>query len=191
MVKLIKMLEEQKTNTGLFKKGFIPWNKGKKGIMPIPWNKGKRCPYLDGNTHGFKKGQVSTMKGKYHTDESKKKMSMAHIGNTGEDSGNWKDGRCSDKKYLSWIKNRRNRLKRIQNNDGSSHTFGEWELLKKQYDFICPCCGKSEPEISLTEDHIIPLSKGGSDSIENIQPLCRGCNCKKHTKIIKYKICAI
>ena len=65
-----------------------------------------------------------------------------------------------------------------------SHTFGEWQLLKKQHGYRCPYCGKKEPEIKLTQDHIIPLSKGGSDFIENIQPLCRSCNCKKYNKII-------
>ena len=68
-----------------------------------------------------------------------------------------------------------------------SHTQGEWELLKKQYAYTCPACGKSEPEITLTEDHVIPLSKGGSDYIENIQPLCKSCNSKKHTDITDYR----
>jgi len=45
--------------------------------------------------------------------------------------------------------------------DGS-HTEEEWQELKAFYNFTCLRCGKQEPEIRLTRDHIIPLTQGGS-----------------------------
>jgi hypothetical protein len=112
------------------------------------------------------------------------------INGTGKNSPAYKNGKwCNgseDKEYISWEKNRRNRIKSILNNQGLGHSYGEWDILKKQYGNTCPCCKKSEPEIKLTEDHIIPLSKGGGDLIENIQPLCIKCNIKKNVKTIKY-----
>jgi 5-methylcytosine-specific restriction endonuclease McrA len=39
-------------------------------------------------------------------------------------------------------------------------------------------------EILMTVDHIYPRSKGGKDELDNFQPMCSPCNCKKADKII-------
>ena len=113
--------------------------------------------------------------------ERTKKVSESHKGSK---SYLWKGGQTKEER--SWQKNKRNRVLKRINEQGLTHTWEEWETLKIQYGYTCPCCKKQEPGIKLTEDHIIPLSKGGTDLIENIQPLCRSCNCKKYTKSFKY-----
>lgn len=123
--------------------------------------------------------------GNKHSLETRKKMSLSKIGTKGNNKKYFDDPETA-KRRRSWTKNKRNRVKNRLKIEGLFHSFGEWELLKKQYGFTCPCCHKTEPQIKLTEDHIIPLSKGGSDLIENIQPLCQSCNTRKFTKIIKF-----
>lgn len=63
----------------------------------------------------------------------------------------------------------------------------EWKALKQKYENKCLCCGKTEPEIKLTPDHVVPISAGGSNDISNIQPLCLPCNLQKATKVIDYR----
>src|SRR5260221_2610852 len=61
----------------------------------------------------------------------------------------------------------------------SSFTLAEWLELCAQHDNKCAHCGQSVP---LSADHIIPLSRGGANTISNIQPLCKPCNSRKHAK---------
>lgn len=70
---------------------------------------------------------------------------------------------------------------------GGTFTAQEWKSLKKFYDYTCLRCGRKEPDIVLCADHVIPLSKNGTNSIENRQPLCIGCNSRKGTKSTDYR----
>lgn len=46
----------------------------------------------------------------------------------------------------------------------------------------CAHCGATDKK--LTVDHITPLKLGGTNYIDNIQPLCRSCNCRKGARFI-------
>lgn len=60
-----------------------------------------------------------------------------------------------------------------------THTKEEWKTMKEFFNNTCCACFSDSNGI--TKDHIIPIKNGGSDSIENIQPMCRKCNSKKST----------
>ncbi len=62
-----------------------------------------------------------------------------------------------------------------------SHTVEEIKTLIKHQRHKCAICRVSIRS-SRHIDHIIPLSKGGADSIKNIQLLCAECNHSKHAK---------
>jgi 5-methylcytosine-specific restriction endonuclease McrA len=114
-----------------------------------------------------------------------KKLSEAKRGRTGELANNWKGGKSLLRDYPAVCST--NRRARIKGCEGK-YTVEEWEALKKAYNFTCPACGEKEPEISLTADHIIPVKFQGSNTIDNIQPLCLSCNSSKKTKTTRYAI---
>ena len=58
----------------------------------------------------------------------------------------------------------------------ATHTEDEWYDMLDFFEWTCAICYKKE---KITKDHIIPICHGGSDGIENIQPLCRSCNTGK------------
>lgn len=71
--------------------------------------------------------------------------------------------------------------------NGGKVSAEEWQWLKEFYDYSCLRCGRREPEITLTLDHVLPLALGGKNIIGNAQPLCGSCNSSKKDKYVDYR----
>ena len=166
----------------LFQKGYIPWNKG----LPSPMKGIKMSEESRLKMSIAKKGKPSPNKGKKYVYKARPKM----LGKTwklnpdkdysGVNAHNWKGGISSEKGY-HYRKAGRMYDMRKRSNVGF-HTWEQWQDLKAKYGYMCLCCKKVEPEVYLCVDHVVPVSKGGSNDISNIQPLCRSCNSRKHAK---------
>jgi len=61
-----------------------------------------------------------------------------------------------------------------------------WSTLRsmvfKRDDHTCTYCGKKDVELHC--DHIIPISKGGSNAMHNLTTSCADCNLSKGSKSI-------
>ena len=190
----IPMREETKKILSKNAKGKPAWNKG------IPMSIESRLKISE-----HKKGKKIWPNGRLISQEAKLKMSLAKIGKPSPLKGRKLSAEVKaemslrrqkyfkniDPKYVYILDtstrkgNKRVRRERIRNN-GGSHSIEEWELLKSSYNFTCPRCNISEPDIKLTRDHIIAISAGGTNNIVNIQPLCSVCNASKGINHIRY-----
>ena len=73
---------------------------------------------------------------------------------------------------------RRVKIKKIGLEKGS-YTLIEITRLRILSKGICPDCSNYFGAENLTIDHIQPISKGGDNTIQNIQLLCKPCNSSK------------
>lgn len=55
----------------------------------------------------------------------------------------------------------------------------KFEILRRDNYTCKKCCRVADYNLSMHVDHIIPLSKGGDNSEENLQTLCVDCNLSK------------
>lgn len=182
-----------------FEKGYTPWNKGirlndkhkaKISASCIGINQGKKSEETKRKISIAKRGISSPKRGIKTGVIPETAFSLGH---TPWNKHNFlpkiiKQKRIlkSKEELLAKKRFRNQRYKASKINALGSHTFDEWLALKLMYKNMCLCCKKQEPEIKLSEDHIMPLSMGGTDDIGNIQPLCVSCNTRKHAKIISY-----
>jgi 5-methylcytosine-specific restriction endonuclease McrA len=59
-------------------------------------------------------------------------------------------------------------------------TAEQWIALQHAFKHRCAYCDKP-CKGRLTQDHVVPLSKGGGHTASNIVPACKNCNSRKHT----------
>ena len=64
---------------------------------------------------------------------------------------------------------------------GAYITAKQWAELVDQHEGRCAYCGVS-PNV-LTQDHVVPVNRGGAHSIDNIVPACQPCNSSKGDKL--------
>ena len=83
-----------------------------------------------------------------------------------------------------WEKSKRH-TRRARLRTGGRFSPAEWCRLCDFYGRRCLACGCVDAK--LTPDHVLPLCKGGTNTIDNIQPLCLQCNLDKHRKHIDYR----
>jgi len=50
--------------------------------------------------------------------------------------------------------------------------------------YRCCACGRSSADVELHVDHIVPVSKGGQDTLSNLQTLCKDCNLGKSDALL-------
>jgi 5-methylcytosine-specific restriction endonuclease McrA len=154
---------------------------------------------------------------KYHppSDVSREKMRLSHLGAKGSlwKGGVWVNDPDYARKYYRRnaehrkskaqlygaiyrtsergriLRRHRDRIRAYHKQGAAdTHTLKEWIHLKQIHAYLCAICGDREPNIVLTRDHIIPFSKGGTNLISNIQPLCGPCNSGQKDRLSEHLI---
>lgn len=64
----------------------------------------------------------------------------------------------------------------------------EWYYMVRFFNHRCCKCESEVIGGIPTKDHIYGIRQGGSNSIRNIQPLCRECNTSKGKEVVDYRV---
>lgn len=86
-------------------------------------------------------------------------------------------GRRNRDKVRDYSMRRRARLLSAE----GDHSHEDWLHMLRIWGFACAYCDSGD---RLTKDHVVPLSRGGSNSIGNIVPACLSCNSSKRDRLL-------
>lgn len=63
----------------------------------------------------------------------------------------------------------------------ATHTPTEWHAKVRNSPKVCRYCETGLNPFNMVKDHMIAVERGGSDGIDNVQPICWECNGEKRT----------
>ena len=92
--------------------------------------------------------------------------------------------KCTSKQVLKPCEIRRRRA-RVSQSSVSSLAIRSRLRPKTKFDvlkrdgFCCVYCGKKAPDVQLHVDHIVPVSSGGENDLDNLAAACAECNMGK------------
>ena len=93
-------------------------------------------------------------------------------------------------RVAKWHSDNRDRVNQIELNrklrmrgNGGSHTLAQWRECLAASNYRCAYCRVPLTMKTATRDHVLPISKGGSNDISNITPSCQSCNSRKSNKV--------
>jgi len=136
-----------------------------------PWNKGKTSLALK-----------VINKGRKHTEQTRKNMSLAKIGNKNA---------CGNRNISVWNKGKKLNYKPWSYIDGRSKVYNyrpntkEYKQLRQKVlirdNFTCQDCKSNNKKLDV--HHKVPFLDGGENTLDNLISLCRKCHVKAEWKI--------
>jgi len=95
----------------------------------------------------------------------------------------WCDLRCRDKaRHRADPTRARHRAAQRRGVPGKGISAHRWLRLVRRFNSRCAYCGVAEQQ--LTQDHVVPISRGGWDTEGNIVPACGQCNGEKADRLL-------
>lgn len=105
------------------------------------------------------------------------------IGNNQEEAVDyWREMKKIDARYVRQERTPRKSSKR-RNKAGAAIRKLRFDVFMRD-GFKCRYCGRSPPAVELHVDHVVPISKGGTDNLSNMAASCAECNCGKRDKTL-------
>lgn len=86
-----------------------------------------------------------------------------------------------NKEGVSLRTRRRQQLKRaLHDTRDTLEASDEWSKIQEEFCHSCAYCGRND--VPLAQEHVEPLSLGGSVSWRNVVPACKSCNSSKQDR---------